>query len=150
MPLLRGLDLSGKRDLTALALYWPAEKIAYVEFWTPQETLLERARVDRVPYDAWVRKGYLHAPTGNAINLGFVAQRIAELSARYTLNRIAYDAYHMDYLRPELENEGVNTVLTPHGQGFGKSTQSGLWMPRSIELFEQHLLSGQLRIDANP
>lgn len=149
-PCYGGLDLSGKQDLTALALYWPEEKVAYVEFWTPKDTLLERARVDRVPYDAWLRAGYLNAPPGNAINLSFVAQRIAELSARYTLNRIAYDAYHIDYLRPELENEGVNTLLTPHGQGFGKSKQSGLWMPRSIELFEQRLLGGELRIDFNP
>ena len=27
-----------------------------VEFWTPKDTLLDRAKTDRVPYDAWERE----------------------------------------------------------------------------------------------
>lgn len=46
------------------------------EFWTPKDTLYDRARVDRVPYDVWERDGHIHAPPGTAIDYGFVAKRM--------------------------------------------------------------------------
>lgn len=145
-----GLDLSGKRDLTSLALYFPRLKRALVEFWTPKDTLLDRARVDSVPYDAWVRDGYLHATPGTAIALGFVAKRIAQLAPLFDIRAIAYDRYHIDYLMPELDDEGVSVPLVPHGQGFGKSAESGLWMPHSIELLEGLISAQNIIIQFNP
>ncbi|AOP43669.1 MULTISPECIES: terminase large subunit [Edwardsiella] len=145
-----GLDLSGKRDLTSLSLYFPKIRTVLVEFWTPGDTLFDRARVDRVPYDAWLRDGYLHAPKGSAIDYGFVAKRIAELSPMFDIKSIAFDRYHIDYLIPELDDEGVTIPLTPHGQGFGKSTESGLWMPHSIELLEQLITEKKIIIVYNP
>ena len=65
-PCYGGLDLSGTRDLTALALYFPRLRKAFVEFWTPRDSLLERAKNDRVPYEAWHRQGHIHAPKGMA------------------------------------------------------------------------------------
>ncbi|UMZ77275.1 terminase large subunit [Klebsiella pneumoniae] len=35
-----GLDLSGTRDLTSLALFFPKKRKLLVEFWTPKDTLL--------------------------------------------------------------------------------------------------------------
>jgi len=145
-----GLDLSGSRDLTSLALYFPKKKRLMVEFWTPKDTLLERAKTDHVPYDAWLRKGYINAPPGKAVNYGFVASRIAELTAKFNIQCIAFDQYRIKYLEPELENESVSVPLIPHGQGYYKAQESGLWMPRSIELFEEHLNSGELVILTNP
>lgn len=145
-----GLDLSGKRDLTSLALYFPRVKKALVEFWTPKDTLLDRARVDRVPYDAWVRDGYMRAPPGTAIDLGFVAKRIAQLAPMFDIRKIAYDRYHIEYLTPELDDEGVTVPLVPHGQGFGKSADSGLWMPHSIELLEGLISDKDIIIQLNP
>ncbi|WP_440492743.1 terminase TerL endonuclease subunit, partial [Serratia ureilytica] len=145
-----GLDLSGKRDLTALGLYFPRIKTALVEFWTPRDTLHDRARNDRVPYDSWVREKYLHAPKGSAIDYGFVSKRVAELAALFDIQSIAFDRYHMDYLEPELLDEGVTVPLVPHGQGFGKSAESGLWMPHSIELLEQLITEKEITILFNP
>jgi phage terminase large subunit-like protein len=44
----------------------------------------------------------------------------------------------------------VTVPLVPHGQGFGKSTESGLWMPHSIELFEQLIMEKRIAIVLNP
>ncbi|CFR16235.1 Phage terminase-like protein%2C large subunit [Yersinia frederiksenii] len=41
-----GLDLSGSRDLTSLALFFPKHNKLFVEFWTPKDSLLERAKTD--------------------------------------------------------------------------------------------------------
>ncbi|MCL0296200.1 phage terminase small subunit P27 family, partial [Escherichia coli] len=69
-----GLDLSGTRDLTSLALFFPKKRKLLVEFWTPKDTLLDRAKTDRVPYDAWERGGHIHTTPGKAVKYGFVAE----------------------------------------------------------------------------
>ncbi|MBA7943199.1 MULTISPECIES: terminase large subunit [Citrobacter] len=145
-----GLDLSGSRDLTSLALYFPKFKKLLVEFWTPKDTLLDRAKTDHVPYDAWLRNGFIHAPPGKAVNYGFVADRLGELTQKHNIRCIACDQYRIKYLEVELANQSVDVELVPHGQGFYKAQESGLWMPRSIELFEEHLNSGELIIRTNP
>jgi len=88
-----GLDLSGTRDLTALALYFPRVKTLLVEFWTPKDTLLDRERTDNVPYSSWLRNGFIHAPPGHAVDYSFVAERIAELSAQFEIKGIGFDQY---------------------------------------------------------
>ncbi len=145
-----GLDLSGSRDLTALALFFPKQRKLFVEFWTPKDTLLDRAKTDHVPYDSWVRDGYVHAPPGKAVNYGFVAVRIGELAAMFSIKCLAFDQYRIKYLEPELENESVSIELIPHGQGYFKAQGSGLWMPRSIELFEEKLNNKAMIIRRNP
>ncbi|MCW2455798.1 UNVERIFIED_ORG: phage terminase large subunit-like protein [Rahnella aquatilis] len=145
-----GLDLSGTRDLTSLALYFPHRKRLIVEFWTPKDTLLHRAKTDRVPYDMWEKKGFIHAPPGNAVKYGFVAERIADLALKFQIKAIAFDQYRIKYLEPELEEAGVGVPLIQHGQGFYKAADSGLWMPHSIELFEGLLDDKEIEIHLNP
>lgn len=145
-----GLDLSGTRDLTALALYFPRHKRAFVEFWTPGDTLLDRERTDRVPYDAWRRKGFVHAPAGQAVDYGVVAQRLGELAAMFNLAGVAFDPYRIKYFIPEMDAQGIQVLLFPHGQGYAQSQQSGLWMPRSIELLEDLITTAELQVLANP
>lgn len=145
-----GLDLSGSRDLTALALFFPKQRKLLVEFWTPEDTLFERAKTDRVPYDAWLRGGFIHAPPGKAVKYGFVAERIADLANLFNIVAIAFDQYRIKYLEPELDQASVTVPLIPHGQGYYKAKDSGLWMPHSIELFEGHLDDSTIIIKTNP
>ncbi|MBR8846270.1 hypothetical protein J0X08_00317 [Klebsiella variicola] len=145
-----GLDLSGTRDLTSLALFFPKKRKLLVEFWTPKDTLLDRAKTDRVPYDVWERGGHIHTTPGKAVKYGFVAERIADLSMLFDIKAIAFDQYRIKYLEPELENASVSVPLIPHGQGYYKAQDSGLWMPHSIELFEQMLDDGVIIIKTNP
>ncbi len=152
-PCWGGLDLSGTRDLTALALVWPGDDgnlDAALWYWTPGDTLTERARRDSVPYEAWVRAGHLDGPPGRAVKYDFVAATIADLAARFDVRGIAYDPYRIKYLEPELDAEGVAVPLLAHGQGYYHSSESGLWMPRSVELLEGAALDGRLRVRKNP
>jgi len=145
-----GLDLSGTRDLTSLALFFPKQKKLVVEFWTPKDTLADRAKTDRAPYDVWVKNGYVNATPGKAVKYGFVAERIAQLALRFDIKAIAFDQYRIKYLEPELEEADVSVPMIPHGQGYYKAQDSGLWMPHSIELFEEMLDDGTVTIKTNP
>ena len=148
------IDLSGTRDLTALARVWEPDADgvvhAVVEFWTPEDTLVDRARTDQVPYDVWAREGWVHATPGRSVDYAYVAQRLAELQVEVGLRRVAFDPYRIKYLERDLDAAAVEVELVPHGQGYFKAADSGLWMPRSVELLEELLGKGRLRVQRNP
>jgi phage terminase large subunit-like protein len=148
------LDLSGSRDLTALARVYEADRYgvahAVVEFWTPEDTLSERSRRDRAPYEQWVSSGDLIATPGRSVDYTFVAQRLAELQQETGLQRVGFDPYRIKYLERDLEQVGVRLELVPHGQGYYRSQESQLWMPRSVELLEDLIGKGKLRVRKNP
>jgi phage terminase large subunit-like protein len=124
---------------------------ALVEFWSPGETLAERAARDQAHYDLWARQGHLHAPPGKTIDYGFVVERLAELAADYDIEMIAFDPWRREDLERALDAEAVTLPLKPHGQGFqGGDRADRLWMPRSVEKLEEAILQGRLRVRANP
>jgi phage terminase large subunit-like protein len=97
-----------------------------------------------------VDQGHVVATPGRAVDYRFVAQRLAELQSEWGLTEIAYDPYRIKYLEAELREAGVAITLIPHGQGFRQAADSGLWMPRSLELLEDLIGKGKLRVRANP
>lgn len=140
------VDLSGKRDLTARALVFPDDDggyDAFLEFWTPGETLADREERDRVPYQTWHQAGHLLTTPGATVDYGFVAQRLGEDSAEFDILGMAYDRWRIDLLRQELEAVGVDIDLIECGQGFKD-------MSAAVEELEAAILNGKLRIRTNP
>lgn len=148
------LDLSGTRDLTALARVYEPDSDgivhAVVEFWTPGDTLTERARRDRVPYDVWAEQGFVTGTPGRAVDYAFVAQRLSEIQSETGLRRLGFDPYRIKYLEQDLAGIGVELELVPHGQGYRKASESDLWMPHSVEQLEELIGKGKLRVKRNP
>src|SRR3984885_12450501 len=144
-----GLDLSGTRDLTALAAVWEPDDNgvvhAVVEFWTPGDTMQHRAAQEHVPYDLWCDQKYVTPTPGRAVDYAFVAQRVSELQVELDLSEIAFDPYRIKYFEQDLADAGVEIPLIPHGQGFGVSSESGLWMPHSVEVLENLVGKGLLK-----
>jgi phage terminase large subunit-like protein len=152
-PAYGGLDLSGARDLSSLVLVFPRDDGTFDAlswFWTPEETSRERARTDRVPYDVWLAEGHLEATPGRVVDYAYIARAIGDLTARYDIRTIAYDPYRIAYLQQDFADQGVMCDLTPHGQGYYRSSESGLWMPRSVDTLEKHVMAGTLRVKRNP
>jgi len=139
-----GLDLSSKVDLTSFVLVFddpPHEVLPF--FWTPQNTLQERTKRDKVPYEKWAEAGYMEPVPGNAIDFRFVTQRIAELSALYNIRTIGFDRWRIDVLKTWFDEYGVDIPMVPIGQGF----KDGSIMVESIE---EMLLNATLRHDNHP
>ena len=159
------LDLSGTLDLTALALAGrhaetPEEFIVRAEFWTPADTLRERARKDKAPYELWRDGGHLNATPGRSVDYSVVAERILDLQQLLpNLKALAFDPYRIKYLERELEVLGVEIELRPHPQGYfkpqPKKDDQGnelpvLWMPRSIEVLSKKVVDKKIRVERNP
>lgn len=145
-PCYGGLDLSGKNDLTALALVFPMDDgttAVRMFFWTPKATLRQRQDRDHAPYGLWVEQGHISATPGSAILYDYVAQEMAVILAKYNVQSIAFDRYRIDDLIHEMDKIGVNVSLKEHGQGIRDMTPA-------IECLEDNLLERRLRHGNNP
>jgi phage terminase large subunit-like protein len=136
-----GLDLSAVNDLTAFVLW--IEPIAYGEpwrlapfFWLPGQDLGQRIERDRVPYDVWVKAGFLNLTEGAAIDKLAVIRRIAEICELFDFQDCGYDRWQMNQLRAAAERDGLTLPpMVEFGQGFRD-------MSPAIKEFESRLRLG--------
>ena len=142
-----GIDLSGKTDLTSLALLGHHRESrtwnAVVYFWTPERGLHERAKRDRAPYDVWVEKGLIFTTPGATVDLEWVAGQIAEICSPYNIIAAGYDRWRIDLLKKELEKLGSNLPLVEYGQGYKDASPA-------IDALEAKVLNATLRHGSNP
>lgn len=159
-----GLDLSQNRDITAMAAVVhtgvnDAGKPLYdawIEAWTPGDTLVARENRDKLPYPVWARDGYIHAPPGESINYRHVAQTLAEYAQRYDVQGVAYDRFAFKRFEEDVDDLGISVNFIEHPQGGLKKGKppvegaEGLWFPGSLRLLEDALLEGRIRMKRNP
>lgn len=120
IPLFGGLDLSAKLDLTAFVLVGLIDGVWHVWCWTwtPKATLIERAKRDRAPYDAWVKKGLMHTTPGASVDYSFVAAELAAICNGLDIQGIAFDRWNMAHLKKELAAVEFDVELVDWGQGY--------------------------------
>ncbi len=170
-----GLDLSATKDMTAKALLFDdgwkevpvrdpktkaiipdrfARRPCYALFvtaYTPEETLAERAKADKTNYPLWVRQGHLVATPGPVIRLDMVAADLVEDSQRFDLVGVAYDQYLIRTFQKELDELGAShIVMHNHPQGISRREGSDLFMPQSVDTFENLVLEERIRIQVSP
>jgi phage terminase large subunit-like protein len=112
LPVFGGLDLSSVSDLTALVLMAPkttdAGTVWHVKptFWLPGDSLRERAKADRVPYDVWHENGYLHKTPGPTVEYEHIAEYLRGLFDTLDIRKIAFDSWNWNHLKPWLTKAG--------------------------------------------
>lgn len=179
--LCAGLDLSAAQDLSARACvvetgicqeeghpgFGKMMYDAWVEAWTPLDTLEERALRDKAPYDVWVAQEWLTAIPGKAIRLDFIAADLATLNSEFIVKVLAYDRYGYRKLSDELDAIGLKLNEVEHPQGGRKRAKPteaqlaaakdktkepplGLWMPGSIKELESLIFEKRIRIRRSP
>lgn len=145
-PCYAGMDLSSTTDLTAWALMFPplhpGERWkALLRYFVPQDNVRQRAERDRVPYDIWIRDGWMEATGGNVVDYGVLRHRALEDAARYEILEVAYDRWNATQLVTELQDEGVTMV--PFGQGFAS-------MAAPCREWEKLIVGGEIQHGGNP
>jgi phage terminase large subunit-like protein len=139
-----GLDLSSKVDLSSFVLVFDGDpKIVLPIFWTPRDTMTERSKRDKVPYEKWADLGYIDAVPGNSVDFRFVASRIAELSSIYDIRAIGFDRWRVDVLKTWFDEYGIEIPMVPIGQGFKDGTLM-------VEHIENDLLNTSILHDNHP
>lgn len=161
------LDDDGE-ELDAVVMVKKPTFDAWIEAWTPGDTIKARSIADKLPYDVWAEQGWLYAPPGQIVDYLHVAQSLAEDADEFDLRLVAYDRYAFRSLEAFVDQIGLSLEFVEHPQGGvkkGKVTEEmkrvarqanppreaeGLWMPGSVMAFEEALLERRIRLRRNP
>ncbi|WP_060788971.1 terminase large subunit [Geobacillus zalihae] len=115
-----GVDLSATTDLTSVSIEIPLNDGQFVVLshsFIPEEKLDERVKTDKMPFDQWVRQGWITATPGVVVDYTFVREYIKSIEETYgvLVKEICYDKYNARHLMQELEAEGFTTIEIPQG-----------------------------------
>lgn len=142
-----GLDLSAVSDLTAAVFVVRKDGIFYwwPEFWFPLERIKEKVEKDKVPYDTWLKKGYIRTTPGKTINLDFVASDLKKIIEEHGLNvvEVAYDRWKVKDFDAACVRESLELEMVEFGQGFKD-------MGPAIDSIEKGLTDEKIRHNKNP
>lgn len=149
-----GLDLGARADLAAFLAVLPAED-GFVDivcrFWLPEDAIAERVRKDRVPYDKWVKDGFIETTPGNVTDYDTirtdlnrfigVSDNEEEITEFADLYDMGYDPHDATQLATQLQADGFRLV---------RIIQSTTEMDAPIKEVERLALSGKLRHGGHP
>lgn len=119
-PCIGGLDMAATTDIAALVRYFPNDgdgpDAVLPTFWLPEDTIAERSRRDRVPYDVWARNGLVRVTPGNVVDYDRVRADIVQMHEATPFAELAYDPWNLTQLATQLQGDGI--VMVPFRQGF--------------------------------
>ena len=151
LPVWAGLDLAECNDLTAFVAIAPVAGVWHVRpiFWLPGESLRDRARLDRVPYDLWAKQGHLLAIEGSkSVEYEYVANFLRGFCDANDVRKIAFDRWGFRHLLPWLLKAGfTQTEVEAQFEEFGQGYQS---MSPALRDLESDVLNGKIAHGNHP
>ena len=140
-----GLDLSTTIDITVfLALSEPdEEQNRYIKpfFFCPEDMIQRKSKEDRVPYDAWVKAGYITAVTGSTVDYEVIENVITENYKPLNITRIEADKWNCESMAQSLTKKEINIAF--FGQDIGN-------ISFPTKQFEKLVYEGKIKHDGNP
>jgi phage terminase large subunit-like protein len=105
-----GLDLSSIGDLTAAGFVFPPQDgldkyVVMSEQWIPLDNMKRRINEDKVPYDKWLKDGYIHATAGDVVDYDYVKARLGAVNQLYEVAAWGNDPWGAEKLRQDLDRE---------------------------------------------
>ena len=134
-----GIDLSQSTDLTSACLVCEAEGVLWVHshFWLPKNRLEEATKRDQIPYEIYIKKGFLSLSGEEFINNDDVLAWCMDLVRKYKIFplMVGYDRWGSQELVQKLNAKSFKTDTV--SQGFNLSSVS--------DTFEGMLREGRIR-----
>lgn len=118
-PVYVGFDMSAKIDLTSVAFIIPfkdGDTVKYIlfshSFIPNRQKLAERIAVDKMPYDAWERNGWLTVTDTEIVDQNAVMRYVVGFCKKYDLKIqcLCFDPNNAYKLMGELSDEGYDVV----------------------------------------
>ena len=114
-----GVDLSSTTDLTASVLLVKKDKKMYVipHFFMPKDVLEKRMQEDSVPYDIWVKKGYITLSDGSQNDFTKVTEWFQRMVWDYGIRPlwVGYDPWNSKYWIDEMADAGFTMEKVRQG-----------------------------------
>ncbi|MFT8341362.1 MAG: terminase large subunit [Clostridium beijerinckii] len=107
-----GADLSITTDLTCATLLLidkeTQKRYIHQMYWLPSDNFEERVKIEKIPYDIWLKRGLLRLCNGNSINYSDVTAWFVEMLNTHGITPlwIYYDSYSAKYWVEEMKAYG--------------------------------------------
>ena len=116
---IAGVDLSSTTDLTAATLLGVKNGEIRVKqmYWIPTNALEKKVKDDRIPYDKWLKAGWLRLSGDSKIDYHDVTQWFLEEVRENDLRPlyVGYDSWNAEYWKIEMAGLGFNMVEVRQG-----------------------------------
>lgn len=143
---ISGLDLSKKIDLTASGNVFLLDDdvIAVTAHgYIPEAAVAKHEQLDKIPYGAWAKEGWLSITEGDVVDYRKVQDKIRddEKDLGWKVHEIAYDPYNATHFAIEMAELGYITV------------EIAQWMKvlsEPTKMFREKVAAGKLIHDGSP
>ncbi len=151
-----GIDLSQTTDLTAavLVIEKNGKQNVFAHFWMPSEKIAEATARDGVPYQAYVKRGFLSLSGEGFVQYQDVEKWFTDLIETYRIYplKVGFDRYSAQYLVQDLSAYGFNMDdvhqgenLTPVINEVDGMIREGRFDCGDNDLLKIHLLNSALK-----
>lgn len=154
------LDLSSTTDISSEVLVFPPVEDGGLydllcRFWIPEDNMVERSRRDRVPYDAFVRGGFVTATPGNVIDYDWIIDQVGRDVQQFDLQEMAFDRWGATLIFQQLKEilPPIQKVVDGKSKmvdrvvGFGQGFSS---MSPPMKELEKLIISKKIGHGGNP
>jgi phage terminase large subunit-like protein len=133
-------DETGAPVKRTLNLDFTVELIPF--FWMPEDTLRERQRIDRIPFDVWKKDGHLRTTPGPVVDYDEIFDvLVGDLVKRYRVQEIGYDKWNATQFGTQLRDRAKLTAV---------EVTQGKFLSETAKLFHALVRSGRIRHAGNP
>lgn len=146
-PCFVGVDLSQTTDLTAMVFLFPphgenALWSVIPQFYTPRESLIERARSDMVDFVFWSEAGHLKVTPGEVVDYSFLQKSLEDAREIVDIQLVGYDGWNARTWIQGLENDGWDNLV--------QIIQGPKTLNDPMKEFDRLIKSRGIRHDGNP
>lgn len=118
---IAAVDLAKVRDLSAVVYFFPTQPgldVPHIlaDFYCPEESVKNRAEREKLPYDVWVREGWVKQTQGNTTDYAFIQADILANAEVFDVQEVAFDRHLAGEIINNLMDEGL--TVTDFGMGF--------------------------------
>ncbi|MFZ3172065.1 MAG: terminase TerL endonuclease subunit [Carboxydocellales bacterium] len=115
-----GIDLASKIDLASTGFEIPLEDGLYAVYshsFIPEDTLVAKRKTDKVPYDLWLKQGWLTTTPGAVVDYNFIEQYIKDTAKEngWIIKELDFDPYNATQFAQNMQNEGYEAVEIRQG-----------------------------------
>jgi phage terminase large subunit-like protein len=111
-------------------------------FWIPEDTLIERVKNERIPYDLWRQEGHLRVTKGPVVDHDAIFEEFRDdIGKRFHPQRVGYDPHNTTQFALSLRDKARYTVV---------EVPQGRKLSEAFKLFEALVLLRRIRHAGNP
>ncbi|MEI5893125.1 terminase large subunit [Bacillus cereus] len=114
-----GVDLSAKIDLTSVDFEFKKDDkyIVISHSFMPEDTLHEKRKTDKVPYDLWIQQGWITTTPGAVVDYEFIKKHIKNMEKenKFKIKEICADPWNATQFMQDMEADGYTMIEIRQG-----------------------------------